>query len=343
MTTNSVRLPRTGESVFFLVLAVTLLLMVASLPLGIYTVFFTNLSAPPVTNALIVRSVGVFVGLYSFQLPLSISLGELFVVLVIIYSLMFLYLGRQGTGAVRAMRASLTQGFDALYGSPFVVTVMALGATVFLVGVLNRLLTAVNLPTGSLTGDALETFVGVTLAPLREEFGFRVAIIGFVAFLITVSSSPRRAARALWRPSAIYDGTRTDMVRKLALYSAIAGSAVLFGIAHILPGSSWQIGKVPQAALAGVILGLLYVRYGFAAAVLLHWGVDYFGTVFAFFGQGFWGVPWTSDTGTALDRFVALDLVILLGLTSFVLLSYKFLRSRYKPTLNPETLQDSPV
>jgi hypothetical protein len=325
-------LPRVGESVFFLILAVTLVLMVVSFPLGIYAVFFTSLSAPPITPALVVRSLGIFVGVYSFNLPVSISLGQLFVILVLIYSVILLYTAKQGTGAVHAMRASLTQGFDALYGSPLVVTVMALGATVFLVGILDQLLSAVNLPTGKLTGDALETFVGVTLAPLREEFGFRLAIIGSVAFLITVSTSPRKAAKALWRPAAIFDGNRTDVVRKLVLYSAVAGSALLFGIAHILPGSTWQIGKVPQAALAGVVLGLIYIRYGFAAAVLLHWGVDYFGTVFAFFGQGFWGVPWTSDTGTPLDQFVALDLVILLGLSSFILLSYKFLKRGTKGT-----------
>jgi hypothetical protein len=326
LTSNSFHAPRAAEFLFFLVLSVTLALMVASFPLGIYTVLFTNLSAPPITPALIIRNVGVFVGLYSFNIPVSISLGELFVTLVIVYSAMFLYTARQGTGTVLAMKASLTKGFDSLYGSPLVVTIMALGATVFLVALLDRLLTAVNLPTGQLTGNALETFVGVTIAPLREEFGFRVVIIGSVAFLMTVFSSRRRAVIAFWRPSLIYAGDRTDIVRKVVLYTVVAGSALLFGIAHILPGSTWQIGKLPQAAMAGVILGLLYIRYGFAAAVLLHWGVDYFGTVFSFFGQGYWGVPWNSDNGTALDRFVALDLVILLGLTSFLLLSYKFLK-----------------
>ena len=304
--------------------------MVASFPLGIYTIFFTNLATPPITSALIVRDLGVFVGLYSFNLPVSISLGALFAILIVIYAALFLYAGKQGPGAAHAMKASLTQGFDALYGSPLVVTVMALGATIFLIGILDLLLSAVNVPTGNLTGDPLEIFVSLTLAPLREEFGFRVAFIGLAAFLIMVWTSPRRATKALWRPSVIYDGGRADIVKKTILYFALAASAVLFGLAHVLPGSTWQVGKVPQAALAGAVLGLLYIQYGFHAAVLLHWGVNYFGTVFAFFGQGFWGVPWSSSPGTLLDQFVALDLIILLGLTSFVLLSYKFLRRYYK-------------
>lgn len=343
MTETSSPFERAGEFLYFLVLSVTLSLMVASFPLGIFTVFFTSLSAPPITNALVISGIGVFVGLYTFILPVSISLGGLFAILTAVYLSMFVYAAKQGKGAARVLWASLTNGFDALYGNPLIVTVMALGATVFLISILDLILSAANLPTGQLTGDSLETFVGVTIAPLREEFGFRVAFIGFAAFLVTVWRTPRVALRALWRPSAIYDGTSGDVTKKIILYIALAVSSIVFGLAHILPGSSWQIGKVPQAALGAAVIGLLYIRYGFHTAVLLHWGVDYFGTVFAFFGQGVWGVPWNSSSGTSLDLFVAFDLVILLGLTSFVLLSYKFLKLRWGGTEGAESADNRSV
>ena len=59
------------------------------------------------------------------------------------------------------------------------------------------------------------------------------------------------------------------------MYVLVAISSVLFGAAHVLLGAGWDIGKVSQAAAAGVALGVLYYKYGFAATVLLHWTIDY--------------------------------------------------------------------
>jgi membrane protease YdiL (CAAX protease family) len=51
---------------------------------------------------------------------------------------------------------------------------------------------------------------------------------------------------------------------------------VLFGFAHIALGDSWSEGKFAQAAASGIILGWVYIRYGFVAALLIHWATNYF-------------------------------------------------------------------
>jgi len=51
---------------------------------------------------------------------------------------------------------------------------------------------------------------------------------------------------------------------------------VLFGFAHIAFGDSWSEGKFAQAAASGVILGWVYLRYGFVTSLLIHWATNYF-------------------------------------------------------------------
>jgi hypothetical protein len=62
---------------------------------------------------------------------------------------------------------------------------------------------------------------------------------------------------------------------------------------------------VSQAVLAGFVLGWIYIKYGFFAAVLLHWDFNYFltavqlyETVFGYFGL--------SSVASALTGLVAL-------------------------------------
>ena len=51
---------------------------------------------------------------------------------------------------------------------------------------------------------------------------------------------------------------------------------VLFGFAHIAFGESWSEGKFAQATAGGIILGWVYLRYGFVASLLIHWATNYF-------------------------------------------------------------------
>jgi hypothetical protein len=53
-------------------------------------------------------------------------------------------------------------------------------------------------------------------------------------------------------------------------------SSVAFGAAHYLAGGGWDIGKISTAALAGFAMGLVYLRYGAYAPILLHWFFDYY-------------------------------------------------------------------
>ncbi len=310
--------------VFFLLL--TIALMLISFPVGLYTVFFTHLSNTSLAYTSPVSNIVFFLGLTEFSIPVATSLGSVFAISTVIYAGLFGLAAFQRRNIFSAIRSALANGSSDLFSNPLLAMLIALGSTTIAIGILDRIQTGSGIPTGSLKGDPLILFVSVTFAPLREEIGFRVALIGAVALILGLRSSMKTALRALWRPSAILAGRPGDLTNRVGLTLILVVSSAFFGLAHYISGGGWEIGKVSEAAFAGIVLGYLYIRYGIQAAILLHWGVNYFGTAYAFFGQGVWGIPWTSDIGNPLDVLVVLDLFFFIGATSLFLVGYKILK-----------------
>ena len=304
----------------------TIILMLASVPAGLYAVYYTNLSNTSLSYATRVDNLGLFVGIFTFYVPVAASYGSIFAVSTVIYTVLLIYAGAQKMNIVSAIRSALTNGSGEVFRNSLLATVIALGALTLSVGIIDLIQTGAGIKTGSIGGDPLALFVSITFAPLREELGFRVALIGVVAFILALRTSLRTALKALWRPSAILRGGSVDLPEKVGLAVMIVLSSIIFGLAHIISGAGWEIGKLSEAAFAGLVLGYLYVRYGFHAAVLLHWGVNYFGSAFAFFGQGVWGIPWESEFGNPLSTLVDADLFVFIGVTSLFLVGDKIIK-----------------
>jgi hypothetical protein len=115
-------------------------------------------------------------------------------------------------------------------------------------------------------------FFYVSLAPITEEIGFRVFLIGIplVAFY-SHKTSIKHFFKGLWSPSEnlhIYESRRAIIL--------IIIVAIFFGLAHIISGEPWSSGKFAQASASGMILGWLYFRYGLISAILVHWATNYF-------------------------------------------------------------------
>ena len=124
----------------------------------------------------------------------------------------------------------------------------------------------------------LVQFFYVSLSPLVEEVGFRMILLGIPLFLMySGRSGIGHFLRCLWTPS------RLDIVdyRKALILIVVVGAA--FGFAHIALGESWSEGKFAQAAASGTIIGWVYLRYGFVAALLIHWATNYFVFSYAHF------------------------------------------------------------
>jgi len=315
-------------TVYAAIIAATVGLFVLSIPYGALAVFSSHLSTNQTTASSQIAYIPVYVGLFTVALPLSPSFGLLFVSLTALYALMLAVAAAQGGGLVRALRGSARgEGVVALLRNPLSATIVVLGATLLATILLDLLQSSVGVQTGGLSGDPFLILVSLVIAPLIEEVGFRFFLIGvpLFAILLLIRWPAGAALRSLWRPSAAWDGVTDESSRSVAVptlrslvYLLMVLSSVLFGLAHFLSGAGWDIGKVSEAALDGLALAYLYVRYGLHASIIFHWAVDFASNAFAFYGQAAYGVSWTANSGYSLVPTI--DIVIVVGVPGLIYL-----------------------
>ena len=318
--------PKLGSTllmaVFVALFVVTFILIVFSFPAGVYSVFSGRLSQNFTYNTDIAPY--YWIGPADEFAPFVVGSGAWFAILIALYLLLFSYAVAQRERFWRAIREGFRTGFDDLMSSPLVVTTVSIGFLVFSASIIDLLVSSAGAPIGGPTGDPMDLFLGLTYAPLVEEVGFRVLLIGTVALLLSLGRPWKTALGALWRPSKAIEGVAVGSGASIIIWAATGYSAITFGACHVTCGSTvWDFGKLPEAIYGGLVLGYLYVRYGLHVAVLTHWGVDFFGSAYAFFGQAAYGIPWDSATREFAGQYlVDLDMLLLFGLASFLLVAY---------------------
>ena len=315
-----------AQGVFVALLMFTAVLVFVSIPIGIWTVFYGHLSNISYSS---LATPYFWIGPLIAYSPYSVSVGNWFLAVTAIYVAFFAYSILQRTRPQQAIAASFKDGFSYLLSSPFLVVIVGIGFLTFTSSVIDQLITSAGAPIGGPTAfdDPLDLLLGFASSPLVEEFGFRVLLIGVVAFILSMGRPLKDALGALWRPSKALEGLAVGSGASIIIWIATGFSAVTFGACHVVCGSTWDIGKFPEAAYGGLVLGVLYVKYGFHVAVLVHWGVDYFGSVYSFFGQAAYGIPWSSGTQEYIGQYlVDIDMLLLFGLASFLVVTYLVVR-----------------
>ena len=315
---------RLATTFLLVLMGFTVILIVLSFPAGVYAVFHGGLSTTLAYGSLVTTY--LWIGPIPAISPFTVPLGGLFLALTAIYAGLFIFGFRQSPGPEKAAREALRSGVGSLMTSPFFVILVSIGFLSFTAIIATWLS---ELGAGSVGNpfsnvDPLLEFGSLTFAPLREEVGFRLVLIGLVAFVLSMGKPAREAVKSLWRPSAAYEGVAVGGTASLIIWLATGASAVTFGVCHITcgGGSGWNWAKFPEAAWGGLVLGYLYVRYGLHVATLAHWGVDYLGSAFSFFGQSAYGVSLTSANEFVGQYAVDLDMLWLFGLASFLLVVY---------------------
>jgi len=139
--------------------------------------------------------------------------------------------------------------------------------------------------------NSAELLCVISHAPLSEELGFRLSLIGlFSIFLLRgwrkrvplidylISPAPTLLARL---------GDTAENRRRVhfTFLPLIAASAIIFGLAHIIPASVWEVGKATEAAAAGIMLGIAYAYYNIGVAILVHWAFNYYSNAIYIFEE----------------------------------------------------------
>ncbi|MDG7007145.1 MAG: CPBP family intramembrane metalloprotease [Nitrososphaerota archaeon] len=314
-----------ATSVFLILFGITLAFVIMSFPAGLYAVFHGGLSTQLSYGSLV--NTYLWIGPVPAWFPFTVPVGGLFVVLTAVYAGLFLFGALQPRSAVQAVREAFRTGIGALTSSPFIVMLVAIGFLRFSLDTIAEVSSAIAGPVGNpfSSYDLLLEFGSLTFAPLREELGFRLVLIGVVAFILCMGKPVRQALKALWRPSAAYEGALVGGATSVIIWLATVASAATFGLCHVNCGGSggYNWSYFPAAAWGGLVLGYLYVKYGLHVAILTHWGIDYFGSVYSFFGQSAYGIQANSATTVYIGQYVVdFDMYFLFGVACFILVVY---------------------
>ena len=273
----------TAANIVFLVLLVTFLIFfTVSFPLGAYiSLTFYNKDAPQT-----IRSLPLFV--FGLAMPIRASIDALtLLTLLLAFYLLLVYLAARGPLAnlYQTLKTVYTKGIASVQDNTLT-TVGTVFAPLLLVNIgLEYFQNLFGVETGKLPrSEPLVDFTLLTYAPLVEEFGFRLTLIGVVSSCLTLYyCDVKTALYTVWRPSAFLDAKSRRI--NVLLNSLIIFSSLLFGLAHVIYGGGWELGKVLPAFVAGLCLGWLYVKWGFHAAVLLHLLFNYFSGTFDYFAE----------------------------------------------------------
>jgi len=264
---------------FTALLSIIFGLLVISFPIGIYIVFETDIGDDinydyPITHLDLFRETSFY------QSSFELSIGDVFVILWIFYLAIFVFsiLGPK-QNFLKSISSLISRGeYDVKQNYMFAITKW-LSILVLISALINFIQESFGIITVPPLGDNnLIQFFYVSLAPLLEEFIFRILLIGIPLFVLySGRASLSYFLKCLWTPSSL-----NILDSKKALF-VIIFVGVAFGFAHIAFGDSWSEGKFAQATAGGIILGWVYFRYGFVASLLIHWATNYFIFAYAHF------------------------------------------------------------
>jgi len=305
------------------VLSVILGLLLISLPIGVFIVFDSDIGGD-INYEFPVSHLELFEGTDFYQSPTDVSIGDAFVALWTFYAVLFtiailgpkhnflesLYpiISRGKVDSANYM-LEITKWFSILVFASAIVTLVQEGFGIQ--------------TTPPPTDNDLVQFFYVSLAPLIEELGFRLLLIGIPLFMMySQLRSLKFFAKSLWNPSHL--GIADS--KKAILLIGFVG--VLFGFAHIAFEGSWGEGKFIQASIAGIILGWAYLRYGFLASLLIHWSINYFIFAYANFVSQINSIPIENAFSHSLMSSLELLLLVSGGISLLMLLANRFLPKR---------------
>lgn len=247
--------------------------MILSFPLGTFVMFHTELG-DDINFELPLNQFELFVAGIGISIPIDIEIGDAFIFLWLVYVILFTValLGPKD-GFLKTMSSLLSHGKLKTKSNYLVAVTKWFSILILVSAIINFVQESFGVSTVPPPAENnLIQFFYVTLAPITEEIGFRVLLIGLPLFAIySHKSSVKHFFRSLWAPSDnlhIYNSRRAIIL--------IVVVAAFFGLSHIISGEPWSNGKFAQATASGIILGWLYFRFGLVSAILVHWATNYF-------------------------------------------------------------------
>ncbi|MGI0061431.1 MAG: CPBP family intramembrane glutamic endopeptidase, partial [Nitrosotalea sp.] len=254
--------------------------MILSFPIGLYVMYNSDVGKE-LNYQYPINGLDMFLGDIGYKIPISFEMGDAFIIAWTIFLILFTisYFGPENS-LLKTLSNMMSRDVKRFHGNAMVNMLAWFSILILFSVTIDTVQQSVGVtmdaPTSS---NDLVRFFQLGISPLTEETGFRVLLIGVPLFLMySHIPSWKMLAKSLWRPSKYL--SISDYRKPMILIITIG---LLFGVAHIISGTPWSPGKVTQAAMAGIIIGWVYVRYGLAPAILVHWATNYFLFSYLFF------------------------------------------------------------
>ncbi|MDE1815093.1 MAG: CPBP family intramembrane metalloprotease [Thaumarchaeota archaeon] len=305
-------------------------IMILAFPIGIYLVFNSEIGNN-INFQYPVDAFNFFIAGIGYKIPIAFQLGDAFIIAWSIYAILFSisFAGPLGS-LTKTLTNVISEGWHELRENGLVNAITWFSILILASVVIDFIQQSFGIkiePPQSQNG--LIQFFQITTSPLTEELGFRIFLIGIPLFLIfSHHASWKLFFKSLWRPAAYLH--ITDYKKTIAIIITVG---IFFGASHIISGTPWSPGKITQAAVAGIIIGWVYVRYGFGPAVLIHWGTNYFIYSYLFFISTLGQAPLASEISNPFsDTLEQLLLITGAIAISIKILSYiKIKREKLQP------------
>ncbi len=280
-----------------------------------------------------------FLTLFIVALPVKTTYGTIFILIWMIYALCFIIAWKRNVGFIKAMRKtfdskSLLESNNFLFMFPVISS-----SLLVLVVLIQSLQETVGVPTGSIEFDNVyRGLFELAYSPIFEEIMFRISPFAvyyaillilnqarwqilnlgiYLKLLFTSVLFPERIKKSLGLPQIENFGVRKGISNGEWLMTLL--TSTIFGLAHYISGSGWEIGKITSSFLAGFVFCLAYLAFGFYAPILLHWFFNYYFHVYEVATQNYNGV--FENIESIIDFTVQiLGLSIILFLLTYLML-----------------------
>ena len=303
-------------------------LMIVSFPLGAYAIFNSDIG-DDIDYNFPLEKFDIFIAGVNIQLPLEYEIGDIFIITWSIFIILFVIssLGPK-KNFMKTIGDILSNGKNSFSENYMINIIKWFSILVLISAVITIIQESFGIVTEPPdTANDLILFLQISLAPITEEIGFRLILIGIPLFLIySHKSSLKFFFKCLWNP---YSNLHVYEKRKVV--ALIVGVGLFFGIAHVISGEPWTEGKILQASIGGIILGWVYFRYGLAAAIILHWATNYFIYSYLFLISEINGISVQNATNHSMIGTFEIILIIS-GIISATLVSLNYKNSK-KPII----------
>ena len=233
-------------------------LMVLSFPLGAYAIFNSNIGND-IDYSFPLENFDIFIAGINVQLPIEYEIGDVFVVCWSIFIILFIitFLGprKNFVKTIGDILSNEKNSFTGNYMFNIIKWFSILVLISSVIAIIQENFGIITEPPD--TANDLILFLKISIAPITEEIGFRLILIGIPLFLIySHKSSIKFFFKSLWSPYStlhIYDNKKAIVI--------IFVVGIFFGVAHVISGEPWTAGKTLQASIGGIIIGWVYFRY----------------------------------------------------------------------------------